>query len=117
MWHSGQRKAGKEQSVKTGCKLAENLKTLDEARGELNESEEKFKEVEGMLRQTVQLESQRVDLSGQLAGQRTALEKYEREREQSQTCVAARRLAVEKHSHAVKEQRERWRSNANASKR
>ena len=106
VWHSGQRKAGKEQSVKTGCKLAENLKTLDEARGELNESEEKFKEVEGMLRQTVQLESQRVDLSGQLAGQRTALEKYEREREQSQTCVAARRLAVEKHSHAVKEQRE-----------
>jgi DNA repair exonuclease SbcCD ATPase subunit len=102
-WYSGQRRAGKQHEIKDGCKLAEKLKKLDGAQKELKQSEGKFNEVEGLIRQGGELELLKTNLQQQLADRTTELEKCQEERDRSQKRIAARRLAEERHSNAVKE--------------
>jgi predicted nucleic acid-binding Zn-ribbon protein len=104
VWHSGQRKAGKEQQIKDGCKLSQNLSDLAKVQGELNESELKFKDVEGFLRETENLESRAKDLAGQSVVQERQLQECLEERERSQGRINARKIAEERFAHAKKEQ-------------
>ena len=104
MWYSGQRKVGKQQQIKDGCKLAENLAKLSNSKTELGQSEEKFRAIEGLLRQVTTLESQSTDLQRQLDEQTSALQKCQRVRELSQGRIAARNLAETQYSNAEKEQ-------------
>jgi predicted nucleic acid-binding Zn-ribbon protein len=103
LWYSGQRKVGKQQQIKDSCTLAEKLNGLDLVRNELKESEEKFNDVEKLLRQATNLEAQKVDLHRQLDGRTAELHNCKAARESSQTRVAARQLAELHHASAVKE--------------
>jgi predicted nucleic acid-binding Zn-ribbon protein len=104
IWYSGQRKVGKQQQIKDGCKLAQNLTKLTDAQRELNESDLKFDETEKLLRQTSDLEMRRIDLDRQLDKQTSELRARREERERSQARIAARKLAEERYTHAQKEQ-------------
>jgi predicted nucleic acid-binding Zn-ribbon protein len=103
-WYSGQRKVGKRHEIKDGCKLAEKLTKLEETQEELKKSEGKFYEVEGLLRQAAELELEKLDLDRQLKEQTKELAKLQEESQRSQTRIAARRLADERHTSAAKEQ-------------
>jgi len=102
-WHSGQRKAGKQHLIKEGCRLAQNLGTLGDAQADLEKCETRFNELEGQLRQTSELEACRLDLDRQLREQSSEFRKCQDERERSQARIAARKLAEERYSNAVKE--------------
>jgi len=104
VWYSGERKAGKEPKMKDGCELSENLNKLAEAKEALGKSEVKFSEVEGLLRQTSELEIQKCDWVRQLEEQKHPLRSCQEERERSQGRIAARKLAEERHSRAEREQ-------------
>jgi DNA repair exonuclease SbcCD ATPase subunit len=102
-WYSGQRKAGKQHHIKSNCQLAEQLKVLEKAQADLNETEGKFSTVEGLLRTTAELEARKLDLEGQLVAQTTALRERQEEFQRSQIRIAARRLAEEQNRNAVNE--------------
>ncbi|MGO9597768.1 MAG: AAA family ATPase [Isosphaeraceae bacterium] len=102
-WHSGQRKAGKQHTIKDGCRLAQNQNKLNSAQADLEACESKFKELEAQLRQTSELEERRLDLDRQLREQTSEMRKCQDERERSQTRRAARKLAEERFSSAEKE--------------
>ena len=104
VWYSGQRKAEKQQKLKEGCNLAESLSKLARAREQLTAIETTFGEVEGLLRQTSDLETRKVDLQAQLKEQKNALSNYLEERERSQARIAARKLAAQRDTNAQKEQ-------------
>ena len=104
-WYSGQRKAVKQQQIKDGCKLAQNLSRLTDAQAELETCETRFNELEGQLRQTSELEARGIDLDRQLNEQTSELSKCQAEREHSQARIAARKLAEERYSSAGKEQK------------
>src|SRR5262249_24891267 len=101
-WFSGQRKAGKQHQVKDSCKLADNLKTLATNQRELQESEDKFKEVEGLLRQTAELDARRRDLEGQLADRSRDLVGLKEEHDRAQARISARQLAESAYATAEK---------------
>ena len=102
-WQSGQRKAGKQHQTKEGSRLAQNLGRLAVAQAELETCETRFNKLEGQRRQTSELEACRLDLDRQLLEQTRELRKCQDERERSQARIAARKLAEERHSSAVKE--------------
>lgn len=103
VWYSGQRKVGKQQEIKDGSKLAENLDKLEASRMELQESEGKFKEVEALLRQTGELDLRRLDLERQLGEQNRELRERQEEHRRSQARIIARQQAEKDHTAAEKE--------------
>ena len=103
VWYSGQRKLGRQQEIKDSCKLAENLSKLEAGRKELQDSEGKFSEVEGLLRQTVDLELRKADLERQLGVQTGELQALREEHRRSQTRIGARQQAEKDHASAEKE--------------
>jgi DNA repair exonuclease SbcCD ATPase subunit len=105
LWHSGQRKAGKQPQIKEGCTLSQNLSRMANVQEELNESELKFNQVESLLRETENLESRAKDLAGQLLEQKGKLQKCQEERVRSQGRISARKLAEERFANAEKEQK------------
>jgi chromosome segregation ATPase len=104
VWHGGQRKEGKKHDVKDGCKLAERLKKLNETKKELDDSDGKFNEVEGLLRQTAELELRKLDLERQLGLQTIERQMRQEELHRSQARLGARRLAEERNRSALNEQ-------------
>ncbi len=112
-WYSGQRKPGKQQEIKNGCKLAEHRAKLESELEERQEAETKFKEIEGLLQKTVDLELSSRDLERQLAEQTTALNVVREEHGRSQARIEARRhaesnfKAAEKELHAAQDEEQR----------
>lgn len=104
VWYGGQRKVGKRQPIKDGCRLAQNLTRLSEAQRELDKSELQFDEMERLLQQTSDLEARKFDLDRQLDEQKSELRRRQEEQERSRARIAARRLAEERYSRAVQEQ-------------
>jgi DNA repair exonuclease SbcCD ATPase subunit len=104
-WYSGQRKVGKQHEIKDSCTLAEKLKKLDVTQLELKESDGKFNEIEGLLRQTAELELRKLDFERQLGQQTMELRNRQEELQRSQTRIGARRLAEEQNTNAVNEQK------------
>ena len=102
-WHSGQRKAGKQPTIKDSCNLAQNLKRLAQLKDELTASEARFNDMEALLRQTGDLETRKCGLVDQLQKQTKVLEQIEAERQRCQARVAARNLAEQQHAAAIKE--------------
>jgi hypothetical protein len=102
-WHSGQRKQGKDHAIKDGCKLAEYRRKLDAGQTELKESEDKFKQVEGLIRQTAELTARISDLQRQLREQTTKQALLRAERDQSQDRIKARQRAETDHAIARNE--------------
>jgi DNA repair exonuclease SbcCD ATPase subunit len=105
-WHSGQRKVGRTPQLKESCTLAVNCKRLSAAQEELTESDRKFNEVEALLRQSGDLESQRQDLQRQLEEQKGILSTRQQERECCQERIAAWKQANDYHARAATEQKE-----------
>jgi predicted nucleic acid-binding Zn-ribbon protein len=103
-WYSGQRKAGKQHAIKSGCQLAQDLVRLAEAQAEFERGESRYHELEAQLRQTSELEARRSDLGRQLGEQTREFRRCQDERERSQARIAARKLAEERSSSAEKEQ-------------
>jgi DNA repair exonuclease SbcCD ATPase subunit len=103
-WYSGHRKVGKQHDIKDSCTLAERLKKLKESQDELQESEGKFVEVEGLLRQTAELELLNQDLERQFGEQTKKLQDRQDELQRSQSRIGARRLAEEQNRSALNEQ-------------
>src|SRR5207302_2008788 len=66
IWHSGQRKAGRQPALKDGCKLADNLRALEQANQELADSETRFRDIESLIRQAGDLELTLQDLNRQV---------------------------------------------------
>ena len=90
--------------IKDGCKLADNLTRLEAGEKELQESEAKFNEVEGLLRQSGELELRKLDLERQLGDQTAELQELQVEHQRSQARIGARLLAVERQTNAENEQ-------------
>jgi hypothetical protein len=105
VWHSGERKPGKEASLKKSCSLHENRERLKMLEAELAAMEAKFREVEGFLRRIGELESRRIDLAGQLERQRAERKKLADEFETVKGRIAAFRLASERYNNAEKDHR------------
>ena len=103
VWFSGQRKPAKQNEIKDNCKLAENLKRLEAGRKELQESEGKFNEVEGLLRQSAELELGKLDLERQLRDRTSELQELRDEHRRSQMRIGARQQAEKDHAGAQKE--------------
>lgn len=99
-WYAGQRKAGKQASMKASSKLGQQLEQLAAAKKELEENKNKFNEVEASLRRIDQLEVGTRNLQLKLEQQITELEKLNKERESSRGRIEARKLAAEKHKSA-----------------
>lgn len=120
VWYAGQRNSGTQRKIKAGCTLAQNLTKLSEQQQELNESERKFVEVEGLVRRTNDLESQKHDLNRQREQRLCQWHKCQQQRERSQARIAARALAEVQHTGAVAEQQsalEEEKGRADAAKR
>ena len=103
VWYSGQRKPGKQQELKESCKLAENLKKLKAGQKELQDSEARFGEVEGLLRQTDELEIRKLDLKRQLEDRTSDQKTLTEEHRRSQVRIEARLRAEKDHASAEKE--------------
>jgi hypothetical protein len=99
-WYAGQRKAGKQASMKANCKLLQQLEQLAAANKELEESKSKFNEVEASLRRIDQLDIGTRNLQLKLEQQTTEREKLGKEREVSRSRIEARKLAMERHKSA-----------------
>ena len=103
VWHSGQRKTGKQHAIKDGCRLAQNQTKLAAAKVELAACEAGFIELEVQLRQCGELEARRFDLARQRREQSNTLQKCQEERERSRARIAARKLAEERYASSEKE--------------
>ena len=103
VWYSGQRKPGKQQELKESCKLAENLRKLKAGQKELQDSEARFGEVEGLLRQTDELELRKFDLKRQLEDRTSDQKTLREEHRRSQVRIEARLRAEKDHASAEKE--------------
>ena len=79
------------------------LKKLDADRLEWDASETKFKEIEGLIRQTENLEISRRDLERQLTGRTGDLQARRDEKLLCQTRIEARKQVEKDHDNAVKE--------------
>jgi DNA repair exonuclease SbcCD ATPase subunit len=102
-WHSGQRKPGQLPKIKDSCQLSRNLRSLEEAKQALADGDQKFLEIEGLVRETENLELRRNDLAGQLATQEAALGSLQELFERSRARIAARKFAEEQHANAERE--------------
>ena len=96
-------RSGNNSRLKMRCRLAQDLSRLAENQAESDKCEIKFNELEAQVRQTSELETRRLDLERQLDEQTSELRRCQDERERSQARIAARKLAVERHSHAERE--------------
>ena len=103
-WHSGQRKPGKQPHLKDGCALAEKLKELAELQGDLQRSEAKFNEIEGLLRQAENLRQAISDMNRQLQTQSDDLTQRQDEHQRCQERISARKQAEKDNEAAEKEQ-------------
>jgi cell fate (sporulation/competence/biofilm development) regulator YmcA (YheA/YmcA/DUF963 family) len=104
VWHSGQRKVGKQPPIKAGCGLLESLDRLENAKKDLQETETKFLEVEGLLKKTSMLEDLSLDLRRQQSEEAEKLQSCQKERERCQGRIAARKVAEGLFAWANKEQ-------------
>jgi chromosome segregation ATPase len=106
VWFSGQRKPDKQPTLKKNCGLAAYVAKLEAHQRELQESDGKFAEVEGLIRQSANLELGKLDLERQLSDQTNKLEVVREEHHRSQVRIEARRHAEKDHAAAVKERTE-----------
>jgi len=102
-WYSGQRKSGKQQDIKSGCKLAEHIAKLETENKERQEAENKFKEIEDFLQKTIDLELSKRDLDRQLTDQTKALVVVREEHGRSHARIESRRHAESNFKTAEKE--------------
>jgi len=102
-WHSGQRKAEKAPEIKASCDLAANRKQLAERQQELQASDDKFAEVEGLLRQAADLEQALAELNRQRTEQSAELLRRRQENQESQARIQARTQAEKDHAAAEQE--------------
>lgn len=102
-WHSGQRKAGKPPALKESSELAGRLRQLEKLQLELRESDNRFAEAEGLIRQAADLNQTIRSLTGDLERQQGVLAKLQEEQQRSQARIATRRQAEELHRAAEKD--------------
>ena len=102
-WYSGERRPGRHQEIKSSCNLANNLGKLEAGKSELQANEEKFNQLEKLLRQTYELELTINELGRQLKSRDAEQLVLREKREQSTARFAARQKAEENSTGALKE--------------
>lgn len=103
-WFADQRKAGKNPALKKTSELARNLERFSELQAALSESEQKFNEIELLVRQAGSLETEKLRLARELDKAASQLKDLLAEQKQSQTRIANRKHAEERYAAALKEQ-------------